>query len=213
MYDKREEFRRLEGTILKDVRKAFNRAGIPFLWIAPVYDDGKGTAYRVAMDTNKEIKENIQYACDALTPGSMGIDLEDDLIRDIIKVMNGYKVVTDYNPIVLNAGELSPASTLTDKNLPKTMKTDEDGGLYLDVDDNDDEEEDAEAESSVTCAEEIELPQVPKALHHVIESASPDGIGQIHVEHDQTLPFIPSDFDDEEEEEEKQEEEPSISEK
>ena len=59
MYDKRDEFKQLDNTILKDVRRAFNRAGIPFLWIAPVYDDGKGTKYRVAMDTNKEIKENI----------------------------------------------------------------------------------------------------------------------------------------------------------
>ena len=52
MYDKRDEFKQLNDTILKDVRRAFNRAGIPFLWIAPVYDDGKGTKYRVAMDTN-----------------------------------------------------------------------------------------------------------------------------------------------------------------
>ena len=111
MYDKRDEFKQLNDTILKDVRRAFNRAGIPFLWITPVYDDGKGTKYRVAMDTNKEIKENIQYACDALTPGSMGMDLKDDLIRDIIKVMNGYKVVTDYNPIVLNEGELTNAAS------------------------------------------------------------------------------------------------------
>ncbi len=72
MYDKRDEFKQLNDTILKDVRRAFNRAGIPFLWITPVYDDGKGTKYRVAMDTNKEIKENIQYACDALDPGKYG---------------------------------------------------------------------------------------------------------------------------------------------
>lgn len=198
MYDKRDEFKQLDNTILKDVRRAFNRVGIPFLWIAPVYDDGKGTKYRVAMDTNKEIKENIQYACDALTPGSMEMDLKDDLIRDIIKVMNGYKVVTDYNPIVLGEGELVNAtSTLARAGLPASMKDDGEGGFYLDVDDN---EEDIEADSDVASAGETMLQQVPVALHRVIEPADQSD-NQIHVERSTFLPYIPSDFDDEDDKE------------
>ena len=196
MYDKRDEFKQLDNTILKDVRRAFNRAGIPFLWIAPVYDDGKGTKYRVAMDTNKEIKENIQYACDALTPGSMEMNLKDDLIRDIIKVMNGYKVVTDYNPIVLGEGELvNAASTLAKAGLPASMKDDGEGGFYLDVEDG---AEDIEADSDVASAGETMLQQVPVALHRVIEPADQNGDHQIHVERSTFLPYIPSDFDDEE---------------
>lgn len=200
MYDKRDEFKQLDNTILKDVRRAFNRAGIPFLWIAPVYDDGKGTKYRVAMDTNKEIKENIQYACDALTPGSMEMDLKDDLIRDIIKVMNGYKVVTDYNPIVLDEGELvNTASTLAKTGLPASMKDDGEGGFYLDVDDD---EEDIEVGSNAVSAGETMLQQVPVALHRVIESTDQSGDNQIHVERSTFLPYIPSDFDDEDDKEE-----------
>lgn len=196
MYDKRDEFKQLDNTILKDVRRAFNRAGIPFLWIAPVYDDGKGTKYRVAMDTNKEIKENIQYACDALTPGSMEMNLKDDLIRDIIKVMNGYKVVTDYNPIVLGEGELvNAASTLAKAGLPASMKDDGEGGFYLDVEDG---AEDIEPDSDVASAGETMLQQVPVALHRVIEPADQNGDHQIHVERSTFLPYIPSDFDDEE---------------
>lgn len=196
MYDKRDEFKQLDNTILKDVRRAFNRAGIPFLWIAPVYDDGKGTKYRVAMDTNKEIKENIQYACDALTPGSMEMNLKDDLIRDIIKVMNGYKVVTDYNPIVLGEGELvNAASTLAKAGLPASMKDDGEGGFYLDVENG---AEDIEADSDVASAGETMLQQVPVALHRVIEPADQNGDHQIHVERSTFLPYIPSDFDDEE---------------
>ena len=199
MYDKRDEFKQLNDTILKDVRRAFNRAGIPFLWIAPVYDDGKGTKYRVAMDTNKEIKENIQYACDALTPGSMGMDLKDDLIRDIIKVMNGYKVVTDYNPIVLNEGELTnAASALAKTGLPSSMKDDGEGGFYLDVEDDAAE---SETDSNVASAGETMLEQVPVALHRVIEPVDQNGDNQIHVERSTFLPYIPSDFDDEDDQE------------
>lgn len=199
MYDKRDEFKQLNDTILKDVRRAFNRDGIPFLWIAPVYDDGKGTKYRVAMDTNKEIKENIQYACDALTPGSMGMDLKDDLIRDIIKVMNGYKVVTDYNPIVLNEGELTnAASALAKTGLPSSMKDDGEGGFYLDVEDDAAE---SETDSNVASAGETMLEQVPVALHRVIEPVDQNGDNQIHVERSTFLPYIPSDFDDEDDQE------------
>ena len=61
MYDKRDEFKQLNDTILKDVRRAFNRAGIPFLWIAPVYDDGKGTKYRVALASFSRASSNSEH--------------------------------------------------------------------------------------------------------------------------------------------------------
>ena len=151
------------------------------------------------MDTNKEIKENIQYACDALTPGSMGMDLKDDLIRDIIKVMNGYKVVTDYNPIVLNEGELTnAASALAKTGLPSSMKDDGEGGFYLDVEDDAAERE---TDSNVASAGETMLEQVPVALHRVIEPVDQNGDNQIHVERSTFLPYIPSDFDDEDDQE------------
>ena len=37
MYDKRDEFKQLNDTILKDVRRAFNRAGIPLIFFNPFY--------------------------------------------------------------------------------------------------------------------------------------------------------------------------------
>lgn len=191
MYDKREEFKQIEATLLKDLRVACNRLDIPFIWVAPVYDDGNGTEYKVALDSNKEMKENIQYACDALTPGSMGIELKDDLIRDIIKVLNGYKVVTDYNPIVLKEGELGTASTLTENETSTSVKRDEDGGLYLEDDDKMTDED----SNAVTSVEESILSEMPKSLHQVINPVDENN-DQIHIECNTFLPFIDSDFND-----------------
>lgn len=123
MYDKRAAFKKIDEG-LNEIRKMCNREQIPFFWIAPVYDDGKGTEYKVALDANKEPKENIQYACNALVPGSMDIDLTQDLIRDMVKVMNGFKVVANDSQITISAESISP-----EKVFAKTNLIDKDGFL------------------------------------------------------------------------------------
>lgn len=93
MFDRREEFNKIEE-LLNQVRIQCNRAMIPFIWVAVVSDDGKQTGYRVAIDENqKRNPGDKKYACSALVPGSMEVSLADDKIKDIVKVLNGFKVV------------------------------------------------------------------------------------------------------------------------
>ena len=133
VYDKREEFKRIDDTMLRDIRIECNRHQIPFFWIAPVYDDGKGTSYKVAIDTNKCVDENKQYACNALVPGSMGIDLTDDLIRDLIKVLNGFKVVLNDDRIVMSSNDMTPSRLLSGEGI---TYDDEEGGFFMDDEDD-----------------------------------------------------------------------------
>ena len=93
MFDRRAEFEKIEE-LLNQVRIQCNRAMIPFIWVAAVSDDGKQTGYQVAIDENrKRDSGDKKYVCSALVPGSMEVSLADDEIKDIVKVLNGFKVV------------------------------------------------------------------------------------------------------------------------
>lgn len=106
-FNKEKEFEAIEEK-LNEVRIACNRAQIPFVWVAAIKDDGVKTDYKVAVDENSTKDLDVtKYACHALVPGSMGIKLQDDKIKDIIKVLNGFKVVAKDTTISINADELS----------------------------------------------------------------------------------------------------------
>lgn len=93
MFDRKAEFEKIEE-LLNQVRIQCNRAMIPFIWVAVVSDDGKQTGYQVAIDENqKRDRKDKNYVCNALVPGSMEVSLADDKIKDIVKVLNGFKVV------------------------------------------------------------------------------------------------------------------------
>lgn len=93
MFDRSAEFEKIEE-LLNEVRIRCNRAMIPFFWIAAIQDDGKKTAYKVALDENsKKADAGKKYICNALVPGSLEVSLADDKIKDMVKVLNGFKVV------------------------------------------------------------------------------------------------------------------------
>ncbi len=129
MFDKRKQFEPIEE-MLNEVRIACNRAMIPFIWVAAVGDDGKQTDYRVAIDENqdKEPFDPKKYACHALVPGSMGVTLNDDKIKDIIKVLNGFKVVAKDTPITINPEEFSYSNMFPEN---KMYQYDEEEQAYV----------------------------------------------------------------------------------
>lgn len=115
MFNKEKEFELIEEK-LNEIRIACNRMQIPFIWIAAVKDDGALTQYKVAVDENDAPDLDVKkYPCHALVPGSMGIALKDDKIRDIIKVLNGFKVVANNAPPI-NSDEFSYSALFPEKN-------------------------------------------------------------------------------------------------
>ena len=109
-FDKQKEFEMIEKK-LNEIRILCNRAEIPFIWVAAVRDDEEKTDYRVTLDENMDGTplDPAKYACHALVPGSMEIKLKDDKIKDIVKVLNGFKVVAKDNPITINPEDFSYA--------------------------------------------------------------------------------------------------------
>ena len=131
MYDKRKEFEVIEEK-LNEIRILCNRLMIPFFWIAAVKDSETGTDYRVALDENTALNNyNHKYRCNALVPGSMGVPLQDDLIRDMIKVLNGFKVVPDETPIAtFGSNEFSLEALFPE--VPGRYTQDDEGNFILD---------------------------------------------------------------------------------
>lgn len=114
MFSKEKEFEVVEDK-LNDIRIICNRLQIPFIWVAAVKDDGVSTQYKVAADENSTSVDMTKYPCHALVPGSMGIKLQDDKIRDIIKVLNGFKVVASTS-LPINPEEFSYSALFPEKN-------------------------------------------------------------------------------------------------
>lgn len=115
MFNKENEFALIEEK-LNEIRIACNRMQIPFIWVAAVKDSGTSTKYKVAVDENDAPDLDVtKYRCHALVPGSMGIKLQDDKIRDIIKVLNGFKVVANTAPPI-NPDEFSYSNLFPEKS-------------------------------------------------------------------------------------------------
>lgn len=138
MFDKEKEFELIEEK-LNEIRIACNRLGIPFIWVAAIKDDGMSTEYKAAIDENVTPDLDIvKYPCHALVPGSMGIKLADDKIRDIVKVLNGFKVVANtaipYNPEEFSHSALFPQMS----DFYEIDKTD--GSIFVRMDEPKDEQ-------------------------------------------------------------------------
>lgn len=104
MFDKEKQFEIIEEK-LNEIRIACNRMQIPFIWVAAIKDDGQSTEYKIAVDANDTPDLDVnKYLCNALIPGSMGIKLKDDKLKDIVKVLNGFKVVPDTAPPIKSGG-------------------------------------------------------------------------------------------------------------
>lgn len=202
VYDKRKEFKKLDETLLKDIRIACNRLQIPFFWIAPVYDDGKGTQYKIGLDTNEEVSENKQYVCNGLVPGSMGVHLTDDLIKNIIKVINGFKVVMNDDRLVMRAADFAPSSLLSGSNGEY-----EEGGVFYMNDDFEEEEKAMENNIPPMNTEEGSFIEAVTAKRDVIEQVSEIDHFGIRIERNTSLPYIKEDYDEDEESEEEEEKE------
>ena len=113
MGNKMEYYKEIDK-MLGEVRKLCNRAKIPFVWVAAVNDDGEKTDYMVAVDENtKEDPEETVYFSNGLIPGSMHIDLADDKIREIVKILNGFKAVPKDMQMVVNTEDLSIPSDVS----------------------------------------------------------------------------------------------------
>lgn len=131
MYDKSKEFEEIEKK-LDEIRIQCNRLQIPFFWIAAVKDSKKDTKYRAALDENSNIIEDSRnYRCNALVPGCMGITLQHDLIRDIIKVLAGFKVVANDTPIATIDSREYTMEALFPKVQGSYAQTDE-GNMVID---------------------------------------------------------------------------------
>ena len=112
VFNKREEFENQIEDKLAEVRRLCNRLRIPFVWVAAVGDDGGNTDYAVAVDENQdEDAPDKRYLCNGLTPGAMEITLSDDKIREVIKIMNGFKAVPKDTELTLSADDIKPVSS------------------------------------------------------------------------------------------------------
>lgn len=115
MFNKEKEFELIEEK-LNEIRIACNRLEIPFIWVAAIKDDGISTEYKATIDENDVSGLDItKYPCHALVPGSMGIKLQDDKIRDIVKVLNGFKPVAN-TEFPINPEEFSYSALFPQKN-------------------------------------------------------------------------------------------------
>lgn len=134
MFEKIKEFELIEEK-LNEVRIACNRLGIPFIWVAAVKDDGLSTEYKAVIDENETPDLNVtKYPCNALVPGSMGVRLQDDKIRDIIKVLNGFKVVAN-TALPFNPDEFSYSALFPQKNSLYEFDQTE-GSIFVHVDES-----------------------------------------------------------------------------
>lgn len=125
IYNKREKFNELVEGKLEEIRRLCNLLRIPFVWVAAVGEDGEKTDYTIAIDANQEEDDADQrYICNGLTPGSMDINLSDDKIREIIKVMNGFKAVPKNIELTISEDDIHPVSHY----LRQLSAEEEDGG-------------------------------------------------------------------------------------
>lgn len=107
MFDKRKEFQVIDEK-LNEIRILCNRCQIPFVWVAAVMDDGKHTEYQVCVDPNtQKDSRDKHYICNALTPGTLEVEVTDDKIKDIVKVLNGFRVVASTKDITAEDFDLS----------------------------------------------------------------------------------------------------------
>lgn len=188
MFDKREEFHMIDDK-LKEIRIYCNRLQIPFIWVAAVYDNGNETEYRVAVDENKQIEnaEEKPYICQGLTPGSLGISLTDDKIRDIIKVLNGFKVVNSENPLPFDIGDFAVNAVATANQL---YGKDEEGLFLKDA-------FEGEADSSMVIQDvpTVQNPiKTPVITQPFIEDRNTKS-NILHIGKNTDLPYIASDYE------------------
>ncbi len=91
MYNKMEEFKSIR-TKLEEVRTLCNRARIPFIYVAALYDDDQKTKYASFIDANNGSSfDSEQYDCNGLIPRTMGYEFTDidNRIVQIARIMNG----------------------------------------------------------------------------------------------------------------------------
>lgn len=157
MFNKNKEFELIEEK-LNEIRIICNRLQIPFIWVAAVKDDGVSTQYKVAVDENNTSLDVTKYPCHALVPGSMGIELQDDKIRDIIKVLNGFKVVASTS-LPMNPEEFSYSALFPKKNsLYEFDKTD--GSVVVRTDKPEENEESMEKPIVLSMTASSVLPRI-----------------------------------------------------
>lgn len=112
IYNRREQFNEQIEAKLAEVRRLCNRLRIPFVWVAAIGDDGSNTDYAIAVDENQDEDDpDKNYICNGLTPGSMEVSLSDDKIREIVKIMNGFKAVPKDIELTLSADDIRPVSS------------------------------------------------------------------------------------------------------
>lgn len=169
MYDKRKNFEPIDEK-LNEIRILCNRERIPFVWIAAVYDDEEETGYHIYLDENtkKGDLRDARYVSNGLTPGTMEIELQDDKIKDVVKILNGFKAVPSKPQFEFNA-EVLPTSTNLFGGTP-SIEVDEEGGYFMGV---------------TAKEEEQELLNEPKAFDSEL-----DNVGFY------ALPRIAADFED-----------------
>ena len=103
MFDKKDIFSSQIEEKLLEVGRLCNRYRIPFVWVAAVADDGEKTEYGTVIETGKtESSPSVEYVCDGVTPGAMEIALTDDRIKEVIKVVNGFKAVPQNSGAVIS---------------------------------------------------------------------------------------------------------------
>lgn len=196
MFDKRKEFQMIDDK-LNEIRILCNRLQIPFVWVAAVYDDGANTEYRVAVDENQEVDENAansQYICKGLTPGSLGITLQDDKIRDIIKVLNGFKVVNSENPMSFDLGDFS-VDAMAKANVGMYQQDEE--GLFLEDEEEDTEEVAPKNNQPAPAADEQPTPEFTRTssiIKPLVKEQNPNAV-TMNIGKNMDLPYIASDFD------------------
>ena len=92
MYDKRTEFEKHIKNKLEEIRILCNRARIPFVFVAALYDDDEKTKYASYIDANDGDGRDMDgYAWNGLAPRTMGYEFtdKDNRIVQIAKIMNG----------------------------------------------------------------------------------------------------------------------------
>lgn len=158
MFDKEKEFELIEEK-LNEIRVACNRLQIPFIWVAAIKDDDISTQYKVAVDENDTPDLDVtKYPCHALVPGSMGIKLQDDKIRDIIKVLNGFKVVAS-TALPINPDDFSYSTLFPEKNsLYEVDQTD--GSIVVRLDESEESEESADSPIVLKMTAASVLPRI-----------------------------------------------------
>lgn len=190
MFDKRKEFHMIDSK-LNDIRIHCNRLQIPFIWVAAVYDDGNETEYRIAVDENSQADDTEEktYVCQGLTPGSLEISLADDKIRDIIKVLNGFKVVSSDNPIPFDIADFAVSAA---SKAGQLYDSDE-NGMYIDDASDTEEVEESLAPQFTPIAQQPFKSSIVARPFIEERNAKPE---ILHIGKNTDLPYIASDFED-----------------